>query len=298
MEYVIFEGDRRLSVPPLQQIVALDGRLKVVDVGANPIDGAVVYAPLLATGLCDIVGFEPNLDALNELHRRKGPHETYLPHAIGDGERATLRICRMPGMTSLLEPNFEVLRLFHGFELWGEVLRREEIATVRLDDVPETAGIDMLKLDIQGAELLALQNAQERLKQTLVIHTEVCFLPMYVGQPLFTDIDLFLRGQGFVLHRFEPLFTRDFKPLMFGTHAISGHSQTLWADAVYMRDVTRLETWTPQALLRTAFILHNVYRSYDVSLLLLREHDRRIGTDLADRLYDLLRSSSRGVHAA
>ena len=41
-------------------------------------------------------------------------------------------------MTSLLEPNQELLALFHGFSDWGKVLQTEEIDTIRLDDVAET----------------------------------------------------------------------------------------------------------------------------------------------------------------
>ena len=52
-----------------------------------------------------MVGFEPNPDALAELNRKKGPHETYLPHAIGDGQTHQFKVCRAPGMSSLLEPN-------------------------------------------------------------------------------------------------------------------------------------------------------------------------------------------------
>jgi hypothetical protein len=176
-----------------------------------------------------------------------------------------------------------VLSLFHGFSDWGQVMRRVEVDTVRLDDAPETAGLDLLKIDIQGGELLVFQNAPDRLASALVIHTEVEFMPMYVGQPLFSDVDMFLRGRGFMLHRLEPLVTRDFKPLLFGLDPYNGHSQILWADAIYVRDLTRLEMLGPDQLLKTAVILHDCYRSYDVALYLLREYDQRTGRGFGDR---------------
>lgn len=52
-----------------------------------------------------------------------------------------------------------------------------EVETVRLDDVPETASVDLLKIDIQGGELMVFQNAERRLADALVIQTEVEFLP-------------------------------------------------------------------------------------------------------------------------
>jgi len=78
--------------------------IKIVDVGANPIDGVAPYAPLLEGGHAEVVGFEPNPEALAELKRNKGPREVYLPHAVGDGGRHELRFCQAAGMSSLLEP--------------------------------------------------------------------------------------------------------------------------------------------------------------------------------------------------
>jgi FkbM family methyltransferase len=161
-----------MAAPPsIFAILDLPVTIKVVDIGANPIDGEPPYAPLLAAGRADLVGFEPNREALARLLRMKGPHETYLPLAVGDGKRHTLHHCQAQGMTSLLEPNPAVLDLFHGFADWGRVVRTEEVDTVRLDDVKESEGLDLLKIDIQGAELMVFQNATRRLADALVIHT-------------------------------------------------------------------------------------------------------------------------------
>lgn len=268
---------------PLYSLLDVVNPVKIVDIGASAIDGPPCYAPLLKAGYAQVVGFEPNLVALAELNQRKGASETYLRHAVGDGRRHSLRHCWAPGMTSLLEPNSEVLALFHGFSEWGRVVRTEEIDTLRLDDIPETADLDMLKLDIQGAELMVLENATERLKSTLVIHTEVEFLQMYVGQPLFSDIERFLRQHGFVLHRFVQMISRAIKPMMVGNDPRAGLSQLFWADAVLVRDFVHVERLTPDQLLRTAAILHDCYQSYDLVLHLLLEHDRRTGLAYAKK---------------
>ena len=259
--------------------------IKVVDIGANPIDGITPYAPLLPAGHTRLIGFEPNLEALEKLNEKKGPYETYLPDAVGDGRRHTLRHCHAPGMTSLLEPNARVLALFHGFADWGRVLRTEEVDTVRLDDVPQTAALDYLKIDVQGAELMVFRNASERLANALLIHTEVEFLPMYVGQPLFSDVDQYLRGRGFVLHRFHPLVTRPIMPMLADNDPYKGISQVFWADAVYVRDFTDLASLSDDQVLRLAIILHDCYRSYDLVLHLLIELDRRTGTRYEEKYF-------------
>jgi FkbM family methyltransferase len=271
-------------------LTGLEERTKIVDVGANPIDGRPPYAGLLAAGLAEVVGFEPNREALAQLDAAKGPHETYLPWAIGDGGRHTLHICECPGMTSLLRPNAAVLELFHGFPEWGSVLATEEVQTIRLDDVPETAGAELLKLDIQGAELMALRHAEARLATTLVVQAEVEFLELYEGQPLFAEVESHLRARGFLFHRFFPLSSRVVRPLLVDNCVYSGLSQALWADGLFIRDLTRLDALEDGALRRMAMLLHDCYGSLDIAYRLLAEHDRRRGGDLAGRYLEGLRA--------
>jgi FkbM family methyltransferase len=256
-------------------------RIKVVDIGANPIDGTPPYASLLQGGHADVVGFEPNSEARKKLNTLKGPHEIYLPFAVGDGRSHTLRFCQAPGMTSLLEPNQAVLGLFHGFEQWGRVISTETVQTVRLDDLDETRDVDLIKIDIQGGELMALSHALNRVRNAVVIQTEVEFMPLYVDQPLYSDVDTFLRQQGFMLHRFFPTVSRVIRPLLVDNNIYAGLSQMVWADAVFIRDITRLDLLSDDNLLDMAAILHECYRSIDVVLYLLVEHDRRKGTDFA-----------------
>lgn len=261
-----------------------DVRVKITDIGASFLGDAEgpPYTKLLQAGEADIIGFEPRADACADLNTRKGPFETYLPHAVGDGKQHTLRVCQAPGMSSLLEPNPEVLKLFPMFLTWGMVLSTMEIDTVRLDDIPETTGIDMIKIDIQGAELMVMQNAVNRLKDVLVIQTEVEFLPMYIGQPLFADVDLFLRAQGFVFHRFFPLVSRAIVPMLYNNDIYKGISQLLWADAIFVRDFTKPALFSDAQLLKTALLMHECYQSIDLAYHLLMEYDRRNGTGLAE----------------
>src|SRR5262245_55717425 len=89
-----------LRTPSLHELLNLSCTVKVVDIGANPIDGPSPYLPLLSNGHTKVVGFEPNPSALAKLNERKGPHETYFPYAIADGRRHVLHYCSSPGMTS------------------------------------------------------------------------------------------------------------------------------------------------------------------------------------------------------
>ena len=279
-------------IPPFRVLTGENLPLKIVDLGANPIDGPTPYAAIFEGGQAQVVGFEPNREGLAKLNASKGPRETYLPHAIGDGRRHTLHLCRAPGMSSLLKPNAKVLNLFHGFPAWGEVTSTEEVDTRRLDDVPETAGADYIKLDIQGAELMVLQNATARLADAVVLHCEVEFLQMYEGQPLFSEIEVFLRGQGYSFHRFFPIVSRMVVPLSMGEDIYAGMSQQFWADAVFIRDLTKLDALSPRQLLAMAAIVHDCYQSLDVAVHLLIAYGQRTGRELAGVYLDRLRNAS------
>ena len=61
--------------------------------------------------------------------------------------------------------------------------------------------IDILKMDIQGGELMALNGASKTLKEhpPSVIYTEVSYMHRYESQPLFHDLWTFLNQFGYSL---------------------------------------------------------------------------------------------------
>ncbi|MDJ0611496.1 MAG: FkbM family methyltransferase [Kiloniellales bacterium] len=265
----------------LAETIEFEGQLDVVDIGARAGRGGSPYRKLLDAGLARVVGFEPDPEALEQLRAQSGPRERYLPYAVFDGKTRQFRVCQAPGMSSLLEPNSELLRYFHGFPEWARVRERVDVETVRLDDVSEIEGMDYLKIDVQGAELEIFRHGIEKLSDCLIVHTEVEFLPMYVGQPLFSEVELFLRGLGFRFHRFAPLVSRMIQPLQAGQDLYAGLSQIFWADAVFVRDFTKLESMELPQLKKMALALHEIYGSYDLALRCLMACDARSGTDYA-----------------
>jgi FkbM family methyltransferase len=105
--------------------------------------------------------------------------------------------------SSILPPS-DINRKYHGDNV--AISEKLEIQMKRLDDVID-AEVDIIKLDIQGYELEALKGAERLLKHVKLITTEVEFVPLYEGQPLFGDIDIFLRSRGFLLLNLYELYT-------------------------------------------------------------------------------------------
>ena len=59
--------------------------------------------------------------------------------------------------------------------------------------------VDLLKLDLQGAERLVLTGGADALDRVRVIYAEVFFAPLYAGAWLFWEMNEFLSGRGFKL---------------------------------------------------------------------------------------------------
>lgn len=289
-------GDPKVSPAPqntarvLRDLIPLDRPLRILDIGASPVDGDPPYQALLDTGEVELVSFEPNPNALAQLRAQAGPHQTILGEALGDGKRHTLHFCQAPGMNSLLTPDPNVLGKFNLFGEFGTVLRTEEIETYRLDDLDEVGTFDFVKLDVQGFEKTILEHGRKRIAQCLVVHTEAAFVPMYRDQPCLGEVDTLLRELGFVTHTIFSLKRWPVAPLIIDGQPRRGLNQLLDGDLVYARNFFELKNWSDSEVARLAHILHTLYRSYDVTYHLMRELEQRgtIGPVAATRYLELV----------
>lgn len=227
--------------------VGLGRRPRIVDVGAQLL-GTNPYDPLRPFMDLDVVGFDPLEDRMAERASAEiSDGLILLPYAVGDGGMHTLHV-NDPDATSSLFP------LFHSHNAPFRDLRElrtvytQQVQTRRLDDVLEPGPVDFLKLDVQGAELMVLQGAENVLASTAIVHTEVEFAPIYEGQPLYPDIHNFLSERGFSLidlinpHRYH-------YAAELGANC---SDRLLWADAVFFRETSDNQTLLAQALCAAA----------------------------------------------
>jgi FkbM family methyltransferase len=288
-----------MAVPSIVDVIGRPADLSlinIVDVGANPLSGAKgPYQMLVDRSLASLVGFEPDPAAFDQLQAIKGPGERYVPVAVGDGKRHQFRICAMSGMNSLLPPNFDLLNLVHLHGLWAQVRSLVDVDTKRLDDLAEIEAMDYLKIDIQGGEMLVFENAAEKLKDCLVVHTEVMWVPMYEGQPLFSEQELFLRQFGLQVHKFFEMQGHVLKPFAVNGDVHAPLSQVFWADVIFIKDITRLDRLRPVQLLKLAIILHDVYKSVDVAHLVLQAYDRASHAALAPKYHAFLTQTAKAA---
>jgi hypothetical protein len=198
----------------------------------------------------------------------------------------TFHICRAPLTSSLLRPNQPLLVRYENLSELCEVIDETQIETVRLDDIKGIGLVDLLKLDVQGATLLALQSAQRMLERTLVVHAETEFVPIYHDEALFSECELFLRNKGFMFHHFHSIEGRR---MTFGNCVVGkAPSQALWADAVFVPSIERLDTLGAPELVRLAWTMHTIYGACDMAMACLSRCCVEDNKDLPNRYKALL----------
>ena len=268
--------------------------LETLDIGAMP-EGIRRFQRLIDLGLASVTSFEPQA----EQRARLGP-DSYggrvLSDVLGDGRPGIFHVTHYPGCTSLLEPDPAVINMFHGIDAGPPdgnftVIREESVNTRRLDDIDECPMADYVKIDVQGAELLVLENGTAKIADAVVIDSEVEFVALYKNQPLFGEIQVFMRAQHFMFHKFIEIAGRTFRPTSL-PDATTALSQGLWADAIFVKDFSHLECYSEKQLLKAAVVLHEVYASFDLVRRLLLEYDCRSGEQRATAYWAALQDSS------
>lgn len=271
--------------------------IAIVDIGASLVEGeGERFASLVERGGAAVIGFEPDATERRKLEARFPVRRIYLPYFIGRGGPATFHATNWVYTGSLLEPDPALL---DHFQMLNEVVLltgKHAVDTQRLDDIGEVQAMDFLKVDVQGGELAVLEGAERLLRECLVIQAEVEFVQLYKDQPLFADVDSFLRARGFQFHRFLGFGSRSFKPFLSMDNASATGSQQLWADAVYVRDFMKLGELGAKQLMKLAVILNDVIGSVDMCLFVLRELDRR-GGGMKLQLAYLKRLNDHGARA-
>jgi 2-O-methyltransferase len=99
------------------------------------------------------------------------------------------------------------------------IVKEFPVVVTRLDSYAasaDIASIDLLWIDVQGAEALVLEGAGELLERTSAVMCEVsAYEPMYEGAALFHELDARLREAGLVL-------------VMAGCDPANGTGNALW----------------------------------------------------------------------
>jgi FkbM family methyltransferase len=172
----------------------------ILDVGAHHGHVARKFREVLPRSR--LFAFEPFPDSFKTLQENVKNDTRISVFPFGFADR--------PGIRSLTDNQFSATNSLletdpRGHDVWGpNVLNTRETIEAFFDTLDDFAemevrgGIDILKLDCQGAEPLVMRGAKKLLKnrQIRVVYTEIITLPTYVDQLRFYEAIRFFEGCG------------------------------------------------------------------------------------------------------
>jgi len=226
---VTFKRSTNIYIPEDESyliVSRLVGRVDpvVIDGGAHLGDMVEKFRVLLPQSVFHC--FEPD-PVLSEvlLDKFSGSTQVNLVQAaLGDAVgKATFNINTSRPCNSLLPAATESIQA--ELKPLFQLVQQVEVDVTTIDQYcreNSIARVDVIKLDLQGYDFLALKGAISTLEQARVVITEVWFREVYKGSHCFPDILNLMLAQGFFLHT------------LCGIH-YGEQDELIWADAIFVK---------------------------------------------------------------
>lgn len=166
----------------------------IIDIGAH--NGEVSHSLSQIFPAAEIYAFEPiksKKDIILSKNKSKRFHLSDFALNDKNGKEMFYQT-----QNTALSSLFPVIR--NKVNLDPGTIQRVRVKTITLDNFfKDMALIEpiLIKLDTQGTELNVLKGGEKLLKKVSVIHIETSFEHFYQGQPLFDQIYLYLKTNGF-----------------------------------------------------------------------------------------------------
>jgi FkbM family methyltransferase len=210
--------ERTVTRDPIRDAVALlsGGVRTVVDAGANI--GYVAEQLHQAFPGAHVYCFEPTPDTFATLSTRLGGRPAFTLHQLAVSDQvgtATFNITRNSSVSSLLEHS-----AYNRAHWAAKPLPPITVRTTTLDTFmgeQKLSEIDLLKLDVEGAEVMALKGAKAALAGSKIsaIMLEAMLQPMYRGQPLLWDVVAHLREHDYQLYNIYEISESTIRQALF-----------------------------------------------------------------------------------
>ncbi len=210
-------------IDDMKRLLGIDSVKYIVDGGAYRGDFSLDMANVFPHAT--IYAFEPQNNSFALLAQNTATIDRIesVNCALGNNSGKAVFYTNLSPLTnSLSKSTSDAMNYFQGF---NDPKTMEDVEVVTLNDFLSKkgiSGIDILKLDLQGHELEAIQGLGALLSSVKLIYAEVEFLKLYDGASLFSEVELYLRERGFVFFQ------------LYGLVRSPKNGRLLYGDAVFV----------------------------------------------------------------
>jgi len=262
----------------------INNHIVIVDVGAS---GGIHPRWSKTTEFYKGILFEPDPREFDALKTNSDKNLIVINSALSDSNKEIeFHLCKKQEVSSVYPPNFNFLNKFADSERFNVKkiihLNADTLDNqLKREDIDE---VDFIKIDTQGYELSILKGCSSCLENVVGLEIEVEFEPVYIGQPLFSEVDQYVRENGFTLVDLKRYFWKRKNNKNTGNKK----GQIIFGDALYFKSPEQIlssSKISQEKIIRTIY----VYLSYgylDLSQVLLNNSKN----ELEERVYVMLKS--------
>jgi FkbM family methyltransferase len=223
--------EKKFKRESLIQSIIKNNKPIIFDVGAHKGESVIFFKKLFESSI--IYSFEPDPDTFLELSKNILPNTFYynfaLSDKIGDAKFYRNNISHTNSLFKInkdskdsIAINSEIKEEANNF--LNHINNEFNVKTITLDSFIEDKSIpniDLLKIDVQGAENLVLNGALKTLNHVKIIIIEVSFYDFYEKSTSIYDIEKIINNYGFKLFSISEI----------SNNPMNG--RTDWAEIIY-----------------------------------------------------------------
>ena len=239
----------------LKKIACETLKITLLDIGSaggierrwEPIKGELCY-----------FGVEPDQRSSKKLINRCDfkKYEIFQSVIWSEKKEICFNLCNKPEVSSVFKPNRQFLDLFPDKERF-KIMKTISFKSTTLDYELKEIEVDFAKIDILGGELFALMGMENHLSKCIGLEIEAEFALVYEGQPLFGDLQKYLKRIGFEFIDFTSLHRWE-------RNQLNNYGQCIFSDGLWMRTPEYMVKNLPQKYLEYILIC-SLYGRYDLA---------------------------------